>query len=108
MHSREVKCKAVIHYKYFLPSIREVAKFYNVSKSSLQTWIKDDLLWKHRKPRNKKCIETSVKQSIQFEIKTNPYITIKRLTSKLNETIELNKSSKTINKYVRNIGFTQK
>jgi transposase len=49
MHPLEIRYKAVIHYKYFLHSLRKVANHYNVSKSSLQRWIKND-----PKPSNKR------------------------------------------------------
>ena len=42
MISRELRYKAVIHYKHFLPSLRKVSRLYGVSKSSLQRWLRDD------------------------------------------------------------------
>jgi transposase len=42
MQPREVRYRAVVHYKLFLHSLRKVAQLYNVSKSSLQRWIHND------------------------------------------------------------------
>jgi hypothetical protein len=38
MISLETRYRSVVHYKYFLRSLRKVCNIYNVSKSSLHRW----------------------------------------------------------------------
>lgn len=42
-HSTRVKDRAVLHYQLHLQSLRKVSMIYNVSKSTLSRWLKEDL-----------------------------------------------------------------
>ena len=41
MFPKDVKYKAIVHYKHFLPSLRTVARIYNVSKSMMSRWVNE-------------------------------------------------------------------
>jgi len=40
MYDQNKRHRAVIHYTYFLRSIRKVAKIYDVGKSTLSRWLR--------------------------------------------------------------------
>jgi phage antirepressor YoqD-like protein len=42
MYSNLVKNKAIVHYKYFLKSLKKVASIYKIGKSTLSRWLKND------------------------------------------------------------------
>ena len=68
------RAHAVVHYKYFLRSLRKVAKEYNVSKSSLQRWLSQS----HghvRKSRSRSQVNEGVKKCIEKTIIQNPFST---------------------------------
>lgn len=73
MQPRELRYRAVVHYKFFLPSLRKVARLYNVSKSSLQRWIHNDPTI--RKVRSKKQADQRVRQCVKEFIEDNPFAT---------------------------------
>ena len=71
--SRELRYKAVIHYKHFLHSLRKVSRLYGVSKSSLQHWLRDDPACPKRRKKQeiKACVVDAIKQCIAL----NPFVT---------------------------------
>jgi len=44
MYTDLIKNKAIIHYKYFLQSLRKVSKIYKIGKSTLSRWLKKMVL----------------------------------------------------------------
>lgn len=55
MYNLETRYKAVVHYNYFVNSLRRVSKLYGVSKSSLQRWVTKSPNYK--KKRNKRQVK---------------------------------------------------
>ena len=55
-YSATLKHRVIIHYKYFLHSIRKVAKYYNVSKTTVGRWIKSDNIAKTIKRKRQSLV----------------------------------------------------
>lgn len=105
MHNLETRYKAVVHYNFFLPSLRSVSKLYCVSKSSLQRWVKQSP--SYRKKRATRCVQNEIKNCIDNSLQANPFLTIQSLTSIISKECNVIKSRRTINRYVaqQNITF---
>jgi transposase len=70
--------KAIVHYREFLQSIRKVAKIYNVSKSSVARWLKNENV--HiRQQRKTKELMPSIQLFIEKHILDNPFTTLENL-----------------------------
>ncbi len=54
MINSEARYRSVVHYKYFLRSLRKVCKIYNVSKSSLHRWVHADQVGVNKRQKRKK------------------------------------------------------
>ena len=106
MHNLETRYKSVVHYNYFLRSLRLVSKLYGVSKSSLQRWVKQSP--SYRKQRPKKFVLSEVKQCILNQIKINPFSTMEDLSSIISSQCNLKRSRRTINRYVKSEGLVLK
>ena len=105
MIALEQKYKAVVHYKYFLRSLRKVAKIHNVSKSSLSRWLKDEGVKRHkRKSKDLKNIDSFIDK----EVSKNPFITLQDLSSKLYNAFNLKRSRSSISRDLKRNKFSYK
>lgn len=69
------RIKAVIHYQHFPGSLRDVSALYNVSRSSLSRWIKDE---RHSRPKTKRSRVTKythLHTDIVSHVVRSPYMT---------------------------------
>lgn len=107
MINREVRYKALVHYKHFDRSLRRVSKLYGVSKSSLQRWVQKDPS-AQRCARRRQRILPSVKACIEGSIKANPFITMNQLAGVVQRQCGVNRSSSTMGRYRRACGITRK
>ena len=98
--------RAIVHYKFFLPSLRKVAKLYNISKSSLQRWVHNDP--SIRKIRSKKQTDHLVKQCLQDVIQKNPFATWAMIAETLSKRCQLKASRATAGRLLKKEGFTRK
>lgn len=109
MHDILVKAKAIVHYTHFLKSLRKVSKLYNVSKSSLQRWVKQSKYASCIKPhRCSKKIKTELQICIRNSLKDNPFLTMRGLTDICLQQCNVKRSSRTFGRYVKSLGFTIK
>jgi transposase len=106
MQPRELRYRAVVHYKHFLPSLRKVALLYNISKSSLQRWIHHDPAV--RKPRSKKSTDASIKKCVRDVIQDNPFATWAMIAETLSHRCHLKASRTTAGRLLKREGFTRK
>ena len=106
MINREVRYKAVIHYKHFLPSLRKVSKIYGVSKSSLQRWVRADP--SYRKRKKKKEVNELVRNAIDDCIASNPFVTAIDVSRHIANTCNIRVSRSTVSRNIRKCGFTHK
>lgn len=88
MHDLSIKYKAILHYKHLLCSIRKVSKIYNVSKSTLQRWLKESSIHV-RKPRNKKTLRKDIASCINSTISENPFCSLKELAAQISSKCSL-------------------
>lgn len=108
MYSKDIRCKAVIHYLHFKKSIRKFASLYKISKTTLQRWI-HQRIWVEKIIRKSKLINAKVIEFIEDSISKNPFVTMNSISKGLLESLpEYDKTSKTIGRYVRKLGWTRK
>ena len=100
------KYKAIVHYEYFLRSLRAVANIYKVSKSSLHRWCKTRP--NIRKQRSNKQIGSDIKSCIQSELASSPMLTMSELCHKVSVACKVRPSVNTIGRWVRGLGYTRK
>lgn len=106
MHDLETRYKAVVHYSYFLPSLRQVSKIYKVSKSSLHRWVHQKPTFKKR--RSKHEVRLELRKCIERHIKEDPFITMHALAERISQDCGLVRSRQSVGRYVKQSGFTRK
>jgi transposase len=83
-----------------------VSRFYGVSKSSLQRWVKQSPNYK--KQRSKKCLKDDIKKCILDQTRKNPFIKIEELANIISSTCNITRSRRTVNRYVTSQGISFK
>ena len=108
--SYEIKYLAIVHYKFFLHSLRKVGKIYGTAKSTLYNWIKNTprLQDNMKKTRKVKEVKKYIKNCIKHTLACNPLITLDSLTKIMCKECKLKWSSRTINRHVKTMGYTYK
>ena len=71
MYTESLKNRAIVHYKYFLKSIRQVSKLYKVGKSTLGRWLQNDGVILKRK--SKASILHSINSFVKLELDKKPF-----------------------------------
>lgn len=107
MYPCEIRQRAIIHYIHFLRSLRKVAKLYNISKSTIQRWVKKSELCKIRR-RSKKRIHDDVRECIESCIFQNPFITWDQLAISIRKNCNVNLSRSTAGRMLHRLDFTRK
>ena len=109
MINREVRYKAIVHYKYFLRSLRAVSKLYGVSKSSLQRWVHSDPAAKAPRRTSRRSITLElIKDTLATAIKADPFISMERLAQYISAHCAVKRCRSTIGTYRRFCGYTLK
>ena len=78
MYDIGVRNTAIFMYKNHFRSIRKVAKYTNVSKSSVQRWIRSHPATQHRRPTPRKAV-AAVLQAIRNAVAADPFVTLAQL-----------------------------
>ena len=104
----EVRYRAVVHYKYFVRSLRKVSKIYGVSKSSLQRWVGLSLFTPKSRRHRKRPKTDDLKQVVETLLSSNPFFTLEGLASVVRSVCPIKRSAKTIGRCLRRWGYTQK
>ena len=108
------KAKCIVDYKYFTPSLRKVAKKYNVSTTSVHRWVSSDEKCKEiirKRKEYKKREHTRKKEMIKCVtdiIETRPFITMQELAQVVCRQCGVKLSTRTMNRYSLEAGFTYK
>ena len=106
MHPEETRHRAVIHYKYFLKSIRKAAGIYSVPKSTMHRWInKNPTIRKRRKTRT---IRADAMQCINTTLAADPFSTMNSISRCLKERCNMTRSRYTVSRFARRIGWRRK
>ncbi len=108
MIDKEIRHRAVVHYKYFCSSLRRVSKIYNVSKSSLQRWVKCSPKTEGKARSVRKSAFAAVQGFITAHMHDHPFTTMEELASAVHSACGLRRSRTTIGRYRRQVGFTRK
>ena len=106
MFDLETRYKAVVHYKHFIPSLRKVSAIYNVSKSSLQRWIGNDL--RLQKRRTTKQLSASIANAIRDCIVDNPFITARGVAEYVSRSCDIKRSRSCMSRYIKQCRFSRK
>jgi membrane-anchored protein YejM (alkaline phosphatase superfamily) len=99
MYPEETKHRAIVHYKYFLRSLRRVSVFYNVSKSTLGRWLQKDGVKVQR--QKKQSSTQDIEEYIKRKLHDNPFLTRLELSKQI-------KSKSSVWKFIRSNDFTYK
>ena len=105
MHPLETRYRAVVHYLHFDKSLRRVSKFYNVSKSSLQRWVKQKF---DRKQRTKFQLKREIIACIENTFRHNPFATLGEVAHEISKECNLKRSSRTVGRYMKMVGYSRK
>lgn len=100
------KARAVVDYLFYSKNLRTVAKHFNVGKSSVQRWVKDD--GRAKPVRTKKQISETIRLCIERVISKNPFVTMREMAKELRRECGINISSRTADRYTKKTGLTLK
>ena len=106
MYPDTLKYRAIVHYKYFLRSLRQVSTIYNVSKSTLGRWIKSDGLITPRKART--SIVDGLTNFVKNKLLSNPFFTAYELSKFVKQELNKQVSKSTIWKCIKASNMTYK
>lgn len=112
MHSLSLRHKAVIHYRVFESSLRKVAKVYDVSKSSVARWVKNDviddsrrLVARHPKQKRHKRVASRIACSLRSELHRDPFLSASQLQQAILQTTQVKASLSTLARVRSELGF---
>lgn len=108
MHPVLVKAKAIVHYTHFLPSIRKVASIYNVSKSTVQRWVRSETAGGARKRRTSKQIAEHIRMQIKEVLDANPFVTQREIAEYLGRSCGIRMSQSSASRWIQRIGYSRK
>ena len=104
-HSATLKARAVVDYLYFTRNLRAVAKRYNVSKSSVQRWVKEDARgFKRQRSKRKLKSVAELVHVVKRCIEENPFTTMRQIAHDVSSCTGLRISSRTANRYAHLAG----
>ena len=106
MYSDTVKHRAIVHYKYFLRSLRQVSSIYNVSKSTLGRWVKKDGIVIPRTKRT--SVVDSLTTFVKQNLSSNPFLTTCELSKLMKQELNKNVSKSTVWKCIKACNMTYK
>lgn len=107
----EIRHRAVVHYKYFMPSLRKVCKLYAVSKSSLHRWVNasssSEKASHIRKPRHHERA-VHIRECVERHVERNPFVTMSDLAAMIRRECGMNCSRSTAHRHRVGCGYTRK
>jgi transposase len=106
MIDSDTRYRSIVHYKYFLPSLRKVSKLYGVSKSSLQRWTRQNP--RHAQRRRKSKNRTDIESAVQSCIASNPFVTARDVAAHVADSCNVRMSPSTACRYIKRCGFSKK
>ena len=103
------KNRAIVHYKYFLRSLRKVSVHYGVGKSTLARWLHERGIKKPIK-RQRRCNKLTEEMNtfIESTVSSNPCHTAQDLSRLLQERFCMNVSRSTIARRLKSMQFSWK
>ena len=106
MYKESLKHRAIIHYKYFLKSIRKVSNIYNIGKSTLARWLQRDGLTLKRKSKDN--ISKSLNNFIKQELDKNPFLTCLQLSTLVQRMLKIQVSKSTCWRAIKSNNYSYK
>ncbi len=107
MHPLQVKHRAVIHYTRFERSLRKVAKHYEVGKSTLSRWVKQNLKDVPIR-RNRRKLYEKIRDVVSREIAQKPFQTAETLCKLIRTTMGTDVSISTMYRTLHLLGNSYK
>ena len=105
-HSDNLRNRAIVHYRYFLQSVRKVANIYGIGKSTLCRWLRADGIAKQ--PRQRRSVLARISSFVSSTVAKTPFVTTKQLSSLLLKELNITTSQSTIWRSIRRNDFTFK
>jgi transposase len=106
MYKDIVKHSSIIHNKYFLKSIRKVSAIYNIGKSTLWRWLKQNGLIKRRKKRANTL--DNISQFIKSKMDSNPFLTSDTLAKLVKKELSIDVSKTSCWRCIKRNNYTYK
>ena len=112
MHPLPTRYKAVVHYNYFCKSLRRVAATYNVSKSSVQRWVKStstqDMHLSRPLKRCRKVVSRQIQECVTNTLTSSPFTTMASLARVVSRTCNVKMSPSTVSRIRKKLNWTRK
>jgi transposase len=105
MYDQNTRHRAVIHYTYFLRSIRKVSKIYNVGKSTLSRWLRLSHVPTERKKRP--SLAHRLAPRVSGYLKDDPFMTLQEIVQRLKDSDHA-ASTTTVHRAIRTARFSRK
>ncbi|MFN9114756.1 MAG: IS630 family transposase [Bacteroidota bacterium] len=106
MYKNDIKHRAIVHYKHFLRSIRKVSAIYNIGKSTLWRWLKQDGLIKRRTKRAN--VLDNIAQFIKSKMESNPFVTSDILSKLVKKELSIDVSKTSCWRCIKRNNYTYK
>jgi transposase len=103
-----IKNRAIVHYKYFLRSLRKVSVHYGVGKSTLARWLHERGIKKPVKRRRRSKVTEEMNTFIESTLSSNPCHTAQDLSRLLQERFCMSVSLSTIARRLKSMKFSWK
>lgn len=110
MISKHIRYQAIVHYKHFGKSLRQVARIYNVSKSSVGRWVNGDgdCVKLMRRRRRRKPSGRDIEATVRATLDANPFATATDIIRRIADTMNTVVSESTISRCRRSCGYRYK
>ncbi len=105
MYPLSFRVKALAEYLN-TRSLRRAAERMNVSKSSLQRWMKN--IDKRRKRRSRKVVTEQIRRCVETVLTTNPFATLQTLCHEMTTRCNVRMSPSTASRTLQKVGWTRK
>ena len=96
MYTIVLKSKAIVHYKFFEHSIRNVSGYYKISKSTLSRWIRDENNDKPVIPRTRRSKHPILVATVKSIIDKSAFKTCDELHHDIVTRYQMNASRSTV------------
>jgi transposase len=106
MHSVVTKNRAIVHYKYFVQSLRKVSKIYGIGKSTLSRWLAERGVKKRVKRVHK--VDDRMTKLVERHLSLNPFLTSDELRHIVHSELSKSVSRSSCWRYIRKSGFSYK
>ena len=110
MHPKHTKYQAIVHYKRFGATLRQVARIYKVGKSTVSRWVLEDPECRNlrRRRRDRKSKVKEIAKIVGEAMKADPFLSAVEVIRIVQRNLGKNVSEATVSRCRKKIGFRYK